>query len=506
MTEAQDHKSGDQEPDKYSAVLIEVVSTIEAWQDQFGETYITIMIERPHIAKHPRHFPLGSKEARAWIGGVFLQRNKGRNLKRLIEDAVQLLDIKASTAGVVYEVHTRIAGHDGRIYINLMDDAGNVIEVSAEGWNSIINPPVRFISPKNAKPLPMPERGGDISAIDALINVESQEDRNMIVSWLFNAFFPKGPYPVLLINGEQGSAKTTTTKFIRALIDPATALTRSLPGSERDLMVSASNSWVLCYDNLSSLSAALSDALCRIATGAGFGVRQHYSDKGETVFDAARPILGNGIEGVFERLDLLDRTIMICLPALTPEKRRTDEELRMLIQEATPKILGGFMDILSASLKNLPHTEPGELPRMADFAKRVLSIESLLGWETGTFLPYYKSLADASAKEAMEGDHVLQAILQHMNVIPRWEGTASQLHKIITDKTAYEKRKFLPKINKLPLKRLIPALRNYGLELEQQRTGSSRLIVINNMNEGFIVDVDMTSNVMTLEDAKKFVL
>lgn len=310
----------------------------------------------------------------------------------------------------------------------------------------------------------------------------------------------------MLINGEQGSAKTTTTKFIRSLIDPATALTRSLPSSERDLMVSACNSWVLCYDNLSSLSASLSDALCRIATGAGFGVRQHYSDKGETVFDAARPILGNGIEGVFERLDLLDRTIMVCLPALTPEKRRTDEELRLAIQEATPKILGGFMDILSASLKNLPHTVPEELPRMADFAKRVLSVETLLGWEAGTFLPYYKSLADASAKEAMEGDHVLQAILQHMHMMPCWEGTATQLHKIISDKTAHEKRKFLPRVNKLPLKRLVPALRNYGLELDHQRTSDKRLIVINNNNPGCVVDVDMTSNVMTLEDAKKIVL
>ncbi len=141
-----------------------------------------------------------------------------------------------------------MAGHDGKIYINLMDDAGRAVEVSASGWKPMPDPPVRFIKSKNARPMPEPDPEGTLDILDELLNVESPEDRDIIVAWMFNAFFPKGPYPILVINGEQGSAKTTTTKIIRSIIDPATALTRSLPGSERDLMVAASHSWILCYD------------------------------------------------------------------------------------------------------------------------------------------------------------------------------------------------------------------------------------------------------------------
>jgi len=38
----------------------------------------------------------------------------------------------------------------------------------------------------------------------------------------------------------------------------------------------------------------LSDALCRLATGGCFGVRQLYIDDEEMLFEAARPILLNG--------------------------------------------------------------------------------------------------------------------------------------------------------------------------------------------------------------------
>jgi hypothetical protein len=50
----------------------------------------------------------------------------------------------------------------------------------------------------------------------------------------------------------------------------------------------------------------LSDALCRLATGGSFAVRQLYTDDEEVLFEASRPILLNGIEDVICRPDLGD--------------------------------------------------------------------------------------------------------------------------------------------------------------------------------------------------------
>jgi hypothetical protein len=45
-----------------------------------------------------------------------------------------------------------------------------------------------------------------------------------------------GPYPLLAVSGEQGSAKTVLSKLLRALVDPNVAAVRALPREERELL------------------------------------------------------------------------------------------------------------------------------------------------------------------------------------------------------------------------------------------------------------------------------
>jgi hypothetical protein len=64
---------------------------------------------------------------------------------------------------------------------------------------------------------------------------------------------------------------------------------RALPREQRELMIAANNGHLLAFDNLSGLPAWLSDALCRLASGGSFAVRQLYTDDDEVLFKAARP-------------------------------------------------------------------------------------------------------------------------------------------------------------------------------------------------------------------------
>jgi hypothetical protein len=110
----------------------------------------------------------------------------------------------------------------------------------------------------------------------------------LVVAWLLATLRSSGPYPLLAISGEQGSAKTVLSKMLRALVDPNAAPVRALPREERELMIAANNGYVLAFDNLSGLPAWLSDALCRLASGGSFAVRQLYTDDDEVLFQAAR--------------------------------------------------------------------------------------------------------------------------------------------------------------------------------------------------------------------------
>src|SRR5262249_59047992 len=113
------------------------------------------------------------------------------------------------------------------------------------------------------------------------------------------ALRPGGPYPLLAISGEQGSAKTVLSKLLKALIDPNVASVRALSREERELMIAADNGYLLAFDNLSGLPLWLSDALCRLASGGSLSVPRLYTGDEGGVFQTARPGLfyrhGGGI-------------------------------------------------------------------------------------------------------------------------------------------------------------------------------------------------------------------
>lgn len=216
------------------------------------------------------------------------------------------------------------------------------------------------------------------------LNLKSDEDFVLVVAWAITVLRDRGPYPALVLSGEQGSAKSTFSAVLRALLDPNTAPLRALPREDRDLFIAASNGHVLAFDNVSGLPAWISDTLCRLATGGGFAVRQLYTDQDEVLFDAARPVILNGIEDIVTRPDLADRALFLTLEAIPEDRRRPDAELWAAFEAERPRILGVLLDAVAEGLRRLPDTRLPKLPRMADFALWASACETAL-WPTGTF-------------------------------------------------------------------------------------------------------------------------
>jgi len=119
--------------------------------------------------------------------------------------------------------------------------------------------------------LPIPLAGGDVEELRAFVNPASEDGFRLMVAVLLMALNPAGPYPIAVLEGEQGSAKSTTARVLKRLVDDAQPPLRSLPRSERDLAIFAANAHVMGFDNLGGLPTWMSDALCRISTGGGLG-------------------------------------------------------------------------------------------------------------------------------------------------------------------------------------------------------------------------------------------
>src|SRR5262249_12384021 len=155
------------------------------------------------------------------------------------------------------------------------------------------------------------------------------------------------------LHGEQGAGKTTTSRGLRMLADPHSTPLRSLPKQERDLAIAAQNNWVLGLDNVSYVSPWLSDALCRVSTGAGFGTRRLYTDDDEVLISVSRPVLLNGIAPeMISRPDLLNRTLLVGLPSVEAS-RKTEADLEQTLEQARPHILGALLHAVSSGLRNV---------------------------------------------------------------------------------------------------------------------------------------------------------
>jgi hypothetical protein len=321
------------------------------------------------VSGHTENHDLKSRAFKRWLAQLNLAQTQKAPNAEAMGSAINTLSGIAQFQCPERKVFVRVAGHGGNIYLDLCDADWRVVEVTAAGWKVIASKgsPVVFRRAPGMQPLPVPIKGGAIKKLRELVNIRDDDQFMCYVATLIAAFRDCGPYPVLLIQGEQGSAKSTAQRYWRALIDPNHAPLRRPPREPRDLAIAANNSWVVSLNNLSYIPDWLSDDLSCLCTGQGFAVRALYTDRDETIFSLQRPIAINGIEDMVRRGDLADRLLSVRLPSIPPGKYLTEKKLDMKFAQEAPGILGCLLDAVATALRNLPTTEIENLPRMADF-------------------------------------------------------------------------------------------------------------------------------------------
>src|SRR5207302_4337905 len=189
---------------------------------------------------------------REWLSGCYFAATAAGPGSQATEDALRVYEGRAKHHGPEHKVFLRIGERDGAVFIDLGDAQWRAIEVTAQGWRVIDRPPVKFVRSPAMRPLPVPESGGMIEQeLRDLVNVRDEADFVLIVAWVIGCFNPQGPYPILIVNGEQGAAKSTLCRLLRLLTDPNTAPIRLPPNTVADLSVAAETSHVLAYDDLS---------------------------------------------------------------------------------------------------------------------------------------------------------------------------------------------------------------------------------------------------------------
>jgi hypothetical protein len=459
---------------------------LAAGQDFFhapdGRAYATVALTAVGEGK-PRLATLAvrGRDFRVWLSERYFREAGKPPAAQALQDTLGVLEGRALYRGPCRPVHVRVAGTAERFWIDLGDPSWRAVEVDADGWRPVDTPPVRFRRPRGLLPLPEPRRCSEARLDDLaeLLNVP-RESWPLLLAWLVQSYWPAGPYPILALYGEQGSAKSTTARLLRDIIDPSAAPLRSLPRDERDLVIAASNGWVLALDNASAIKDWLSDALCRLATGGGYATRELFSDDSEAIFEATRPVIITSIEGLPGRPDLVDRSVLLELPAIAAADRKPERALLAQWQCDRPYLLAALLDLLSGAARKLPDVQLPRLPRMADFALLGTAVERALAWPQETFAEAYRDNIAAASSAALDVSVLTGPLRTLLQLANPWHGTCQALleglrqHLETPDKppTGWPKN---ARSLSAQLRRLAPALRKAGISLEMGRTeaGSS---------------------------------
>jgi energy-coupling factor transporter ATP-binding protein EcfA2 len=482
-------KAKEETPSPAQVIVQLVLERAKLWHDSHHRGYAQI---------GRRSYAIRSKSFKLWMIAQYRGSNEGAvpNSEQLA-NAQNSLEAEAVITGPLDDVYTRVAIHESTVYVFLADDEHTVISINADGWKVCDQPPVRFCLMNGTMSLPRPERGGQLDELRQLLNLNDLDQFSLIVGFICGSFRPGQPQPLLVANGEQGSGKSTISRVLKSLIDPTAAAIRCEPREVRDLMIAARNNHILAFDNMSHLPVWLSDALCRLVTGGGFATRELYSNDEEVVFDAKRPMILNGIEDFVTRGDLLERSLLLRLPTIAEEHRVQESVFWSRFREMHPRVLGAIFDRISGGLKEYTNVYLGKLPRMADFARWCVACEQGAG-ETPRFLAAYRSNQSGAHELALEGSSLAGEIVALMNEREAWEGTATELYKVLTSQVPNPPPRDWPKAaNSLSakLKRLAPNLRQvYRIDFSNDRhTNATRNRIIQLCRMPVVTDKRMST-------------
>lgn len=436
---------GDEEGAKRSqakkALAIVEEHCSELFLDQFGSHYAAVK-----IGEHLETLPLKSSRFRNWLSKRYYEFEGDIINSESVTNVLNILKARAEFDGQTMNLNLRVAfaadsDEPYTILYDLTNRDWQVVKIDhANGW-TIEYAPVVFRRYSNQQSQVYPSREYPPDIFDQfmhLINIKGSDNKLLLKCYIVSLFIPEIPKPVLMLHGEQGSAKSTLQELIKMLIDPSSIRTVTFPRDINELVQKLMHNYICYFDNVSEIKEWISDQLCRAVTGSGFSKRELYSDDDDIIYNFRRCIGFNGINLGATKADLLDRGIIIKLERLPKENQRKLEIIWQEFEKIKGQVLGYIFELLVKVLQVRKNggVEIKGYPRMADFAEIGEIISRCIGYANDEFLDVYYRNIELQAEEAIEAHPIGTSVVILMESKAEWIGTATELLAKLEDVAA----------------------------------------------------------------------
>jgi hypothetical protein len=354
-------------------------------------------------------------------------RGAGSQMSSLSAAATEAAKVLAALAEVrpPRALSLRVHHAPDRIVLDLAQPGNSrCAVVTAGGWAVRDVPPDDVTFQSAGRALPDPERGGDLEELRALLRWDAGDPRWPLVrGWLPCSLLADVPRPLLGFFGPQGSAKSTTGRFVVDLVDPkpSGALGSGFGKNRADDETKAFASYLVAWDNVSKLSDEGADLLSRLVTGDMIERRRLYTDADLATIVYRRTGVLTGISvprGV--KADTLDRLVLVALEPLA--ERVSERALEAEWARARPRVLAGVLDLAARMLAG-EGANPDGL-RMADYAEALWAIDPAL------YRAYAENVSEAR-EEMAANDPFIATLRAWLSAQPGrvWEGTATDARR-----------------------------------------------------------------------------
>ncbi len=475
---AVNNPQGGSERPSQAKILVGMVlaSPIKLFTNQFKEPVLTLP-QTPFLT-----YKIDSESTRQLLFKMYWEQEGKPPGSEAVNAVIKTLQGIATYDRPHIEVFNRVGRKDKAIFYDMGDNT-HVVKITADGWSVDVEAPVYFRRYSHQQPQVLPKRGGNLREITQFMNIKLDEHKLLVLTFLVASLIPDIPRAMLILHGDQGSAKSTLLRLLRELIDPSQVALLTPPDSIRELVQFASHHYALFLDNLSDISPNLSDALCRLITGDGFTKRQLFTDDEDVLYAYKRVAGICGINQVATRPDLLDRSIIVPLERIPDSQREEEKFLWHDFEELRPLLLGSLFDAVATTLKLAPTLKLHAKPRMADYFKYATAAAMHFGFTEEDLFSAFNQNVKQQNEEAIESSAVAQTLVEFMShQTTDWIGKSSELFDALEDQA--DKLKIKKGFPKSPnwlwrkIKDVRPNLMAYGLDVTKNRELAGSYITI----------------------------
>ena len=330
-------------------------------------------------------FPLYENDFRKALKKIYYTRFGEVLSVQDVQSAVEIIEIIGTDTTEDVEVCKRVFNNGFQYAYELNREEGTAVwiehgEVSVEKTSGIIFRHAANYA-NQIEPNLRVQPSKLLNYMRKHFNLSSDREVKLLTLYLVTSLWGlRINHPILVLTGEKGSSKSSSFKKLEELIDPKSSeLGSGIPRGSDGLEVRLYNGYFVTFDNLSSLSRKISDILAVAVTGGSFSKRALYRNADEIVLDLKAVVAVNGVSLVAKESDLLDRSVILTLRRITPDKVLTEEELWAEFEKDRPKMLGACFNVLAAALNDTEEVRIRNKIRMADFHVACVKVGRVLG-------------------------------------------------------------------------------------------------------------------------------